>query len=88
MTSVYAATEAELERLGVLDLLPGLCANALNVAGRLDETTSARDAAPLSAAHLACMNRLRELAPPVEELGDGVDDLDARRAARRAAAAS
>ncbi|MEW1551559.1 hypothetical protein [Streptomyces tsukubensis] len=77
----------ELERLGVTGIAPGLAAMAVSLAQSLDSI--AIGDAPTSRAVVArelhaVMVRLRGLAPAAEE-GDALDDLAARRAARRGA---
>lgn len=77
---------AELDSLGVNSLSPGLAAVALKLARALDALESGD--APTSQAVVAdkltgLMVKLRALAP-VQEEGDGVDDIARQRGKRRA----
>ncbi|WP_406004421.1 hypothetical protein [Streptomyces sp. NBC_00987] len=76
----------ELDKLGVTGISPGLAAVALKLAAALDALESSD--APTSQAVVAdklttLMVRLRALAP-VQEEGDGVDDIGRKREERRA----
>ena len=78
---------AELDKLHVLGVAPGLAQVAVTLAESLDSIPVGD--APTSRAVVArelhaVMVRLRGMAPAAEE-GDALDDLAARRAARRGA---
>ena len=78
---------AELDKLHVRDVAPGLAQVAVTLAESLDSIPVCD--APTSRAVVArelhaVMVRLRGMAPAAEE-GDALDDLAARRAARRGA---
>lgn len=65
----------------------GLAASALALAKALDEPKNSATSKSMCARSLKeTLDRLRELAPPAKER-DNVDDLSARRAARRAKSA-
>jgi hypothetical protein len=83
---VSESIREELDKLGVTSVSPGLAAVAVKLAEALD-AIDASDA-PTSQAVVAdklatIMARLRALAP-VQEEGDGVDDITRHREKRRA----
>ncbi|HEY9373822.1 hypothetical protein [Streptomyces sp.] len=75
---------AEIEQLGVAAVAPGQAELVLKLAETFDETDAPTARAVVARELGAAMKTLRALAPAVKE-GDGVDDLTARRAARRGA---
>lgn len=83
---VVAAVRRDLAAFG--DLADSaLGASALALARELDEPgNSATSKSNCAKALIETLDRLRELAPPPEEARDQLDDLSARRAARRAQA--
>lgn len=91
LVSVEAATRRELDKMRADELSPALYALALSDAALIDASSAARDKASLS-------KELREVRAELVELhaarvaaegeGDGVDDLESRRAARRSAQAA
>lgn len=87
MTALIEALEADLERWGPAVSGTALAAAAYDIALRL----SAEDVRPAAAAQLhaqyhAYLSDLHKLAPE-HASEDGIDDLTAKRAARRAAIA-
>lgn len=82
--SVEAGVQAELELLQVTSVSPGLCAAVLELARQLDQAEGAGNAASAAREVRALMSDLRELAP-AREIGDALDELNARRATRRGA---
>lgn len=84
--SVAEAVRRDLQALSRRDELlasSALAASALALAGEMDADNSATSKSMCARALQDVLDRLRELAPPVEE-GDDLDDLSARRAARLA----
>ncbi|MFB6512106.1 hypothetical protein ACFCW4_02605 [Streptomyces virginiae] len=77
------AVHEELRLLGVTDRHPGLSDLALCLARALEEAEAPTAIAAVAAQLRAVMKDLCNLATPAEE-GDVLDDLAARRAARRA----
>lgn len=75
---------AELEDLNAHVTTPGLAAVVIKLAESLDATDAATTQAVVARELNALMKTVRSLAPMSEE-GDAVDDLAARRAARRGA---
>ncbi|MGW7435701.1 hypothetical protein [Streptomyces sp. NPDC054849] len=84
MDGAEAATLKEIAELGVAEIAPGLAALAIILARHLDESDAATSAAVVGRELRATLDKLRAVAPGKAE-GDGVDDLSARRAARRGA---
>lgn len=92
---VEVATRADLRRLGVSVQRSGLAAGAVQLARLLDAAKSASEAATglrelrMTLGELASLSAatrpLTAEAAPAEVEGDGVDDIAARRAARRSA---
>lgn len=82
MGDVEAATRAEIDRLGVSDIAPGLAALAITLAEHLDDTDAPTSAAVVGRELRATLDKLRAVAPGKSK-GDELDDLAARRAARR-----
>ena len=85
--TVVAAVGRDLETIAELapDLARGsLAASALALARELDSDNSATSKSMCARALIDTMDRLRELAPERQE-EDGIDDLEAKRAARQAA---
>jgi hypothetical protein len=89
--SVLAAVERDLEALARRDqdlASSGLAATALTMARALDDPKNSATSKSMCARVLSdTLARLRALAPAAEER-DGLDDLSARRAARRAGGAA
>ena len=81
---VAAETAAEIDQLGVRALAPGLVALALALAKCIDGSDAPTSIAVAAAQLRPVMADLRKLAP-VQSKGDALDDLTARRAARRGA---
>lgn len=77
-----AATAAELQELGVDPGTSAAAAAALRFATELDSAPDAKEASAAGRELRAALAVVRALAPPKEK-GDRVDDLTARRAARR-----
>ncbi|MFF4847993.1 hypothetical protein [Streptomyces sp. NPDC001194] len=78
------ATREEILALGVAHLAPGLCALAITLAQHLDDAEAPTSAAVVGRELRATLDKLRAVAPGKAE-GDELDDLAARRAARRGA---
>ncbi|MFD0353503.1 hypothetical protein ACFVHW_07100 [Streptomyces sp. NPDC127110] len=78
------ATRDEIIALGVTTIAPGLCALAITLAQHLDGADAATTAAVVGRELRATLDKLRLVAPGKAE-EDGLDDLAARRAARRGA---
>lgn len=78
------ATRQEIDDLKVEDVAPGMTAIALSLAAALDATDAPTSAAVVARELRATLLELRKVAPPAVE-GDALDDLAARRAARRGA---
>jgi hypothetical protein len=85
--SVVESVTQELERIGADALESALGATALALAEELDAQNSATSKSMCAKALVDVLREVRSLAPPRRET-DGVDDLEARRAERRAAAAA
>lgn len=86
VVTVVEAVQRDLDRLALS--LPALAvsaeaATALALARELDSVNSATSKSMCARALVETMERLRAMAPPAKE-GDGVDELEARRAARLA----
>lgn len=75
---------AEIEQLGVAAVAPGQAELAVKLAQTFDETDAPTSRAVVARELGAAMKTLRALAP-VHSEGDALDDLAARRAARRGA---
>lgn len=87
MGRVFDATERELSRLPADIADSALAASALELADQLDSrVNSATSKSMCAKAHLDLMNRIRELAPPVEQKGP-IDEIKERRERRRRRAA-
>ncbi|MCX5584272.1 hypothetical protein [Streptomyces erythrochromogenes] len=84
MDGVADATRAEIERLNVAAIAPGLAALAITLAEHLDGADAPTSAAVVGRELRATLDKLRAVAPGKAE-GDELDDLAARRAARRGA---
>lgn len=84
MDGAEAATRTEIQELGVAEIAPGLAALAIILARHLDGTEAPTSAAVVGRELRATLDKLRLVAPGKAE-GDGLDDLAARRAARRSA---
>jgi hypothetical protein len=82
---VEAATRRDLSRMPKNLAESSLGASAIALARELDSPTSATSKSMCANAHLGLMDRLRELAPPVEQPKDGLDEISARRVRRLAA---
>lgn len=82
--STEDATRAEIDALRVASVAPGLVAVALELARQLDEAEAPTSAAVVARELRATMLELRKVAPAAEE-GDALDELTARRTARRGA---
>jgi hypothetical protein len=85
--SVVAALEAELKALGPKGADTTLAATALALAAELDGNNSATSKSMCAKSMIDVLRELRAIAPPKLE-ADGVTDLNARREARRVAAAA
>lgn len=81
---VEESTRRQIELLGVADTHPGLCDLALCLARSADEATAPTALAAVAAQLRAVMLDLCKFAPAQSE-GDALDDLAARRAARKGA---
>ena len=86
-TKIADAVGAEINLLPDQLRRSGLAATARTLAERLDEAGS-RDSSALARELRACLTELRHLAAAVPVEADPVDELAAKRAARRASAAS
>jgi hypothetical protein len=85
MGAVTDGIRAEIAQLRVEDEAPGLAELAESLARSVDASEDAPSARAMAAKELrAVMGELRKLALAREE-GDALDDLAARRAARRGA---
>lgn len=87
MGPVETATRAELERMPAEIAESAIAASAVMLAQGMDSPASFTSKGMGAKVHREIMDRLRELAPPVEEK-DELDDLAARRAQRLAARSS
>lgn len=85
--SVIEAVQGDLERLGPKAARSGLAAVALALAAELDGDNSATSKSMCAKSMVDVLRELRLLAPPKLE-ADDLDDLTARRLARRSAAAA
>ena len=87
-TALQTVEEAVLADVAALQGLPAatgaLVATAVALARELDAKNSATSKSMCARALREVMDRLRELAPPVEH-GDRLDDLTARREKRQSA---
>jgi hypothetical protein len=82
--SVYEEIKREIEDLRVSGTSPGMAAAALALAGAIDLPSTGATAAANAVAQLRMvMSDLRELAP-VENAGDSLDEIAAKRRERRA----
>lgn len=84
-TPTVAGVERDLAAIAKRDpelAKSGLAASALALAREMDDDNSATSKSMCARALLDTLDRLRQLAPAKEEK-DGVDELSARRAARR-----
>lgn len=81
---VHKATAAELQDLGLDPARSAAAAAALRLATELDSAIDPKEAAAAARELRQAMAVVRGLATPQEE-GDAVDDLTARRDARRQA---
>lgn len=84
MADVEDQTRAEIDALHVEQVAPGLVAVALELARQLDQVEAPTSAAVVARELRATMLELRKVAPAEAE-GDALDELTARRAARRGA---
>lgn len=82
--SVEPAVRAELQRLDLDPDVSGLAATALALAAELDAAETARDVAALGRELRAVLADIHRSTPEARE-EDALDDLAARRAARRGA---
>ena len=85
MGVVTDAINAEIERLRVEDVAPGLAELATSLARSVDEAEAPTAKAVAARELRAVMADLRKLAPVGQE-GDSVDDIARQRHKRRAAA--
>ncbi|HXO85911.1 MAG TPA: hypothetical protein VN803_10365 [Gemmatimonadales bacterium] len=86
---VVAATRAELEQLPDDLQNSAIAAGALVMAQILDSPDGSYTSKSMCFEKLhKAMDRLRELAPPKEKPKDGIDELKAARARRRAGSAA
>lgn len=85
--SVVAALRAELKALGPKGADSTLAATALSLAAELDADNSATSKSMCAKSMVDVLRELRLIVPPKQE-ADNLDDLTARRAARRSAAAA
>lgn len=76
------ATQEQIDKLGVGHLHPALCQLALSLARMADEATAPTALAAVAAQLRAVLLDLCKLAPAANE-GDALDDLTAKREARR-----
>lgn len=83
--SVVDSLRAELEALGPRGAGSTLAATALALAAELDADNSATSKSMCAKSMVDVLRELRVLAPPKPEV-DNLDDLTARRMARRSAA--
>ncbi|GGZ53185.1 hypothetical protein GCM10010328_30000 [Streptomyces rubiginosohelvolus] len=81
--SVCRATESELAALGIDPASNAAAAAAVRLAKELDSARDAKEVAPAARELRQAMTVVRAMAP-VQERGDKVDELLARRAARGA----
>jgi hypothetical protein len=84
---VVRAVEKELKSLGAATVSPSLAATAVALAHEMDEDNSATSKSMCAKALIDAVDRIRELAPPKKE-SNPVDELRARRTARRARASA
>ncbi|MFF2650379.1 hypothetical protein [Streptomyces sp. NPDC058045] len=82
MGEVSDAVRAEISALGVEPTAPGLAAAAVTLAEHLDAARGPTGAANVARELRMVVGELRDLAPMTQE-GDALDDLTARREARR-----
>lgn len=82
--SVTEALTAELEALGPRGANSTLAAVALSLARALDGDASATSKSMCAKSMVDVLRELRSIAPPKQE-ADNLDDLTARREARRSA---
>lgn len=85
--SVAGAVAKDLEAMGAKAAESTLAATAIALAAELDGANSATSKSMCAKALLEVMRELRVLAPPKQE-ADKLDDLTARREARRSAPAT
>ncbi|MFF9129130.1 hypothetical protein [Streptomyces sp. NPDC014806] len=85
MGAVTDKITAEIEQLRVADVAPGLAQAAICLAGWMDIPSNATAVSNAARELRQLMAELRTLAPVAAE-GDGVDDIAAQRAKRRAEA--
>ncbi|MGW0795181.1 hypothetical protein [Streptomyces sp. NPDC002692] len=83
MTTNVEATGAEIERLRVGDIAPGLAQLALTIAASLDGHEGATAKANAARELRTCLESLRKLAP-IEGANDQLDELTKKRRKRRA----
>jgi hypothetical protein len=83
---VEKATRAELRRLKISVQDSATAALAVALASQIDRARGAVAAAAAAAQHRLLMADLRAEAKASKPEGDGIDDLTARRAARRGSA--
>jgi hypothetical protein len=84
MGAVEDGTRAEIDKLRVRDVAPGLVETALMLALQLDNAEAPTSAAMVAKELRTTMLELRKVSPQVKG-GDALDELTARRAARRGA---
>jgi hypothetical protein len=84
MPDVASAVRAELAALGLDPADSGLAATAIALALAMDDAESARDTASLGRELRAVLADIHRATPERQE-EDGLDELNARRAARRGA---
>ncbi|MGW4883373.1 hypothetical protein [Streptomyces murinus] len=82
---VEAKVLAEIDKLRVGEIAPGLVALALELARQLDECEAPTSAAVVGRELRATMLELRKVAPPVAAAADPLDQLAAKRKKRRGA---
>ncbi|WP_404974882.1 hypothetical protein [[Kitasatospora] papulosa] len=86
MSTVAEAITAELVKLKVIDISPGLAQLAIKLAASVDDPGNATAQANAARELRAVMEDLRKLAPVAAE-NDRLDDLTRKREARRARSA-
>ncbi|MFB7597250.1 hypothetical protein [Streptomyces sp. NPDC056160] len=82
---VEAEVLAEIERLGVSDIAPGLVAVALQLAKQVAACDAPTSAAVVGRELRATLLELRKVAPPAVAAADPLDQLAAKRKRRRGA---
>ncbi|MBD0707385.1 MULTISPECIES: hypothetical protein [unclassified Streptomyces] len=82
MSTNVEATQAEIDRLGVGVLAPGLAQLALSLAASVDTPGNVTAQANAARELRTALETLRKLAPPAKEM-DAVDELAAKKAQRR-----